>query len=400
MAQIIMAMRFDSTSIVFGRLEDPNTVSAEAGVVAALNAAATADDPEAPQMPGAPVEDRDFNAALQRKALVPLDKFFAVTHDSPEAVNPLGNNRWAKQAYAFVHMCVYGERGRYQKAFTQFVVRAAQAPVTEAVFKDCFGMSYNAMLLQLRSYIDSANYQSIEFSAKKGQKIPQPPGVVLREATPAEIGRIKGGAFELAGHKDRAHLELIAPYIRGERDPRLLAALGLGERTAGHDDRARKFLEAAVAAKVVWPRAYLELARYRYADALARPGANDRFSAAQSDGVIALLLSARAQPPPMPEVYELAADTWVRSATPPARDRVGLVIEGARLFPGRLKLVYEAAALCAQAGVLDVAHRFADYGIEVAPDAKTKTHFQELKAGLPPLPPAPAAPPPVAPPKS
>ena len=389
MAQIIMAMKFDSTSIVFGKLEDPNTISAAAGMIQQLNAAATADDPDADLLPGAPVEDRDFNAALQHKALVPLDKFFAVQHDSPEALNPLGNNRWAKQAYAFVHLCLYGEGGRFQKGFAQFLVRSAKEPVTEAMFKECFGMTYKSMLLQLRGYIDVSSYKSIEFSVKKGQKIPQPPGLVLREATPAEVGRIKGGALELAGHKEQAHTELIAPYVRGERDPRLLAALGLDEHAAGHDDRARKFLEAAVAAKVGWPRAYLELARFRYADALAQPAAPDqRFSPAQSDAVVDLLMAARSQPPSLPEVYELIADTWVRSATPPGRDRVGLVVEGARLFPGHLKLVYQAAALCAQAGVVDVAHRLADYGLEVAPDATSKAHFQELKAGLPPLPPS------------
>ena len=63
----------------------------------------------------------------------------------------------------------------------------------------------------------------------------------------------------------------IAPYVRGERDPRLLAALGLDEKLAGHDERARKFLEAAAAGIAVRARAWLELARLRFDDAKAKP---------------------------------------------------------------------------------------------------------------------------------
>jgi hypothetical protein len=116
-------MQFDRKWIEFAKLEDPNTVSTQAAMTAELNALATADDPDAATLPGAPAEDRDFNAALRRRALVKLDKFFAVKHDSKEATNVLGNNVWAKQAYAFVHMCLYGYKGKFQKPFMTFLQR-------------------------------------------------------------------------------------------------------------------------------------------------------------------------------------------------------------------------------------------------------------------------------------
>ena len=56
-----------------------------------------------------------------------------------------------------------------------------------------------------------------------------------------------------------ARAALIAPYVRGEREPPLLGALGLYEHAAGQDERARRFLEAAVAGKVVRSEVYLEL---------------------------------------------------------------------------------------------------------------------------------------------
>ena len=383
MAQIIMAMKVDPNHIVFGKLEDPNTVSAQAGAVAAMNALTAADDPDGLQIAGAPAEDRDFNAALQRRALVPFPKFFAVTADSPEAINPLGNNVWAKQAYAFVHMCLYGRGKRYQKPFGTFLMRLGKEPLTEELFKECFKMDYKKMLLELRGYIDFADYQHQEY-VLKGAGLGGGAPLALREATPSEVGRIKGEAFALAGHHAKAKAELTAPYIRGEREPLLLAALGLYDRTHGEEVRARKFIEAATAAKVVRPRAYVELARFRYADAVAKAGAGGQFSAEQVAAITGPLLVARLQPPPLPEVYELMTETWVRSATPPQKENVMYLVEGVRLFPGRLKMLYVVAGLSAQAGLPDVAHSFADYGIKVALDAKSKGLFEALKATLPP----------------
>jgi len=392
MAQIVMAMKFDRRSIIVGKLEDPNTVSAEAYMIAQANSAASAagaDDGASFSLAGAPAEDLDFNAALRRKALVPMEKFFAVTPDSPEAQNPLGNNRWAKQAYAFVHLCIYGENGKWQKPFANFVLRLTKEPVSEALFKDCFKMSYRDFLIHLRGYIEFTNYNDREFYAKKGEPgLAEPTPLVLRDATQSEVGRLKGEALLLGGHKDAARREFAAPYIRGERDPRLLATLGLFDHAEGEDVRARKFLEAAVAAKVDRPEAYLELARYRFAEALAKPGAGDgAFSAAQSGAIVGLLLAARKLPPPTNATYDLLAETWGRSPTKPTKDDLRVLVEGVQLYPGRLKLVFQTAALCSEAGILDAAHSLADHGIRYAPDPTVKARFEKLKATFPPLPP-------------
>jgi len=392
MAQIIMAMKVEPKYISFGKLEDPNTISAQAGAVRDLNALSATDDPDGIQLAGAPAEDRDFNAALQRRALVPFPKFFAVSADSPEAINPLGNNVWAKQSYAFVHMCLYGRGKRYQKPFITFLSRLGKEPVSEELFKECFKMDYKKMLMELRSYVDFCDYQHQEF-VLKGAGLGSGTPLALRDATQSEVGRIKGEAFAMGGHQAKAKAELTAPYIRGEREPLLLAALGHYERANGEEARARKFFEAATAAKVARPRPYLELARFRYADALAKPAAGELLSAEQVSAVVTPLLVARMQPPSLPEVYELMTDAWTRSAVPPKREDVLLVIEGVRLFPGHLRMLFLAANLSSQAGMLDVAHAFADHGIKVAPDAKGRAKFETFKASLSPAPepvPAPA----------
>ena len=396
LSQIIMRMKFDKKWIEFAKLEDPNTISAQAAMIMEMNAAMAADDPEAIGLPGAPAEDRDFNSALRRRALVPMDKLFAVAHGSPEATNVLGNNRWAKQCYAFVHMCLYGQKGKYQKAFTTFLQRSAREPITEPMFKECFGQTFKQMLMTIRLYCDYTVYEHKYYKSKEDIIIPPPP-LALREATQAEIGRIKGEALVMAGHTNRARTELIAPYQRGERDPNLLAALGLFEYANGEAERARKFLEAAVAGKTMRPDANIEVARLRYNEAVSKPGATDgRFSGAQTQSILSPLRQARGQPPVLYSLYELAGNTWLRSAERPTTDDAKFVIEGALLFPTRMRLVFQAAVVAADGRELKSAHLLAEHGVRFGPDEPTKKQFADFKASLPPAPPdaelAPAAP--------
>lgn len=395
-SQIIMRMQIQSRRYIeLGRVEPANTVSAAAAMTQQINAIAAADDPDAPQLPGAPAEDKDFPAALMRRRLVDMDKMFSVAHGAPEATNALGNNIWAKQSYAFVHMCLYGEKKKYQKPFAEFLRRIAKEPVTEAMFKECFKMSYKDMLMQIRSYAESTYAEIQIYQSKKGGEdlIIQPKPLALREATQSEIGRIKGEALVLAGHRAKAKTELIAPYVRGERDPELLAALGLFEKKEGKEADARKFLEAAWTGKTTRPDALLELSRFRYADALAKPEGPDKLLApAQVRAIVDPLLVARRQPPHNYAIYDLMADTWARSATKPKREEAIPIIEGALLFPTRLKLVFQCIYFAADIGDLKSAHALADHGIRIGTDPNVKKRFADAKAGLPPAPAEAAAP--------
>jgi hypothetical protein len=393
LAQIFTGMKWDRRRIIFAQVEDPTLVTPEEEALAMANAGMPS---EVPAVTGKPAEqDRDFNKALDRRGLIPFEKFFAVPHDSPIARNPIGN-RWAKQAQAFVHLCLYGRGKRYQKPFLELVARAGRGPITEEVFRECFGMSYRQMLTELRQYIEFTDYAYEEFRGKNGSELPEPAPVELREATEAEIGRIKGDALRLSGHNDAALQALVVPYLRGERDPRLLAALGLAENELGHTDRARKFLEAAARDKVPRARAHLVLAQLRLAEARAKPGAADgKLSAGQAVGVLRELFAARGQLPPLPEVYEAVAEVWSLSAVAPSRENLAVLKEGARLFPRRGPLLLKAAELHAQYGFREEAAALCALGLKAsASDPALRARFERLLAVVQATPPpaAPAAP--------
>ena len=337
----------------------------------------------------------DFNQRLAQRALVPMEILFAPERP-PRDEAPF----WDSQAYEFVHLCLYGMGKRYQKPFLQFVSRAGREPVTEAMFQECFGMSYRKMELELRSYAEFTAYQYIHYRAKKGAKgLDEPPAIQLRDATDAEVGRIKGEALRLAGNADAAHHALIAPYIRGSRDPQLLAALGLSELASGQTERARKFLEAAARAKAVRAQAYLELARLRYAAAQAQSADRaGRLSAEQTAEVLQPLLTARIQPPPMREVYELFLEVWAHSAVVPTRENYDLLLAGAQTFPRQFRLIYRIAEFGIQYGFTGDAAKLVEYGLQYAPTPEGKALFAGLKTRLPaPLLPTPPVPGPTVP---
>jgi len=368
-SQIFMRMEFSPTTITIGRVEDPNTTSLTANTI----------------------EDRDFNVALRRRALMPMEDLFAVEHDSRTARNPLGN-LWAKQAYAFVHLCLYSGDVTLQKALLTFLRRLGGQPANETLFQECFGKSYKNILMEIRSHAEFTRYKAVQLRLKKGERMADPTPPEFHEATQAEIGRIKGDALRLVGNATAAREALIAPYIRGERDPALLAALGLNEAAAGETARARKFLEAATKAEVVRPRAYIALARLRLAQALATPAAaGGKLSGDQVLSVLQPLAAARNQPPPLIELYETFATVWSNSASVPTAANLTLIDEGVRRFYQRPTWVLQAARLKAQYGFLGDAHSLADLGLKVSADPAMQEQFEALKASLPPPPPEKAA---------
>jgi len=380
LCQIVMSMEFDKRLIIFGRIDNPNEVSAAQASANAQNLAAA----EAGDTPSAtaPVEDLDFNAALKRRRLLDFDAFFGVDRDTEVARNPLGNNAWAKQSYAFVHMCLYGRGGRYKEAFNKFTQRAAKERATEAMFEECFEKPYKKFLTDLRGYIEFTDYkyQQIKITGKETLETPLPE---MRDATEGEYTRIKGDALRLAGNTAVARDALVAAYIRGERDPAFLSTLGQAELAAGNTDRARKFLEVS-ALKSTRPSVLVDLARLRLDEAKVTPaGSNKKLSDAQLGSVLKPLFVARSFPPPTLGVYTLIADAWSAAESTPKPENLTVLTEGLKLFPRDLTLVHTTATLLLRTGNIKASRALVDYGTKISVNESDRARFAQLKSTLP-----------------
>jgi hypothetical protein len=319
-----------------------------------------------------------FTVRLARQPLLGLEQMLA--RQRPAGLDAV---TYSPQCYAFVHLCLHGRKGKLQPALLKLAERAAAEPVTEQVFKECFGVGFREMEVMLRAHISYAAHEFVEVKSGRGQPgLEDPPAFAVREATQAEIGRITGEAYRLGGHTQRARLALAAPYVRGEHDAALLAALGVYACGADEPERARKFLEAAVQAGVARPRAYLELSRLNLTAARARAGGRSDFDANTVRGILRPLHVGHRHAAPLPASYEMMAEVWAGADGVPAPEELRRLQEGAQLFPRRLRLVYLVAALTLRHGDPADARALVEHGLRLAGAGGHAQHFQALQAQL------------------
>jgi hypothetical protein len=319
------------------------------------------------------VKGTDFGALLSRRALIPLEELF---NNQSTSTGPV----WSAQCYAFAHMCLYGRGQRFQPAFLRFVARSAREPVTESLFIACFGQDYKAMNSELRGYIDFTDHKSIQFNAKKGESLPEPPEVKVRDATDAESGRLVGETLAAAGRIAEAGLTLVAPYSRGERDPPLLAALGFYAAANHHNERAKIYLAEAVELGVDRNLAYLELSR------LQLLGTPTDLSPTQVDAALQPLLQARGRTALTAEWFEQLALIWDRSSTAPPAEQIAWINEGVTRFDRRPRLLIAAARINLRWGTTIVARQIIEYGLQTFTNPATLTVLRELQRKLPTAP--------------
>ena len=246
---------------------------------------------------------------------------------------------------------------------------------------------------RLSDYLPSAVRSGFRLDVIDELKLPP---IRPRKATETEVARLKGDweRLEIIGVKAR-HPELALRYVEqarrtlmraydlGERDPRLLAVIGLLFCDIGDDATARPHLEAAVADGVVRPRVYQELARIRFAEGRAAPaGDQGRLSEMQVREVLVLLNQARKQAPPLAGVYLLTGAVWGQSAVAPTRDELAVLGEGVRLHPHDLKMIFNAAVLYAHHGFTEEATAFLEQGLREAGDTPMQRSFERLRAAL------------------
>jgi hypothetical protein len=280
---------------------------------------------------------------------------------------------------------VDGANSPHRAAFWKFTTRACAEPATEAMFRDCFGMSYSEAASRLADYLPVAVKNPIDIRIKSPSA-----GATqaLRDATGPEIVRIKGDWERLAIASVKAefhdytsnyiHKALTQAYDRGARDPRLLAAMGLFDCDLGDDVGAKPYLEAAAAAKVVGPRVYFELARIRFAE--MRPGDDSRLGAADVDQVIAPLVAGLQQSPPLRETFDLALRALAISDGALTAGQMELLAAGLRFFPRDMDLLFKVASLDAEHGHPAEAEALAEAGIRLSPFAENRIRFSTLRA--------------------
>ncbi|MEO5959582.1 MAG: hypothetical protein ABIZ49_02130, partial [Opitutaceae bacterium] len=289
--------------------------------------------------------------------------------------------------------------GATREALWKFAARAAEGPVTEEMFEADFGFDFAELRDRLSDYLPKAVEETKRIDPGA---LPRLPSVEVNRATPNQIARVRGEWERLAiGHVQRRLPQVREPYIAqarrtlrrafdaGDRDPRLLAALGLCEIEAGNPGGAREFLEPAVALSVVRPRVYHELARLRFEDLRRGVPEAKLFSFTELAPIIYPLQRALTQAPLLSEVVVLLAEAWARCESAPNTADFAELETGARLFGRRPTVAYPIALALARHGKKAEASAALDACAGYAGDENTEAAIKRLRAELA----APARPP-------
>ncbi len=277
-------------------------------------------------------------------------------------------------------------------ALWRFAALAAAGPVTEAQFEAAFGFGYADLRDRLSDYLPAAVNETVWIAPGK---LPPTPVIEIDRATPNQIARVRGEWERLAiGHVQRRLPQAREPYLAqarrtlrrafdaGDRDPRLLASLGLLEVDAGNDAAALPFLEPAVAGGVVRPRAYHELARIRFDALRATAPATRDFSFTELAPVVGPLRRALTQAPPLPETCVLLGEAWARCETSPNAEEFAELLAGARHFWRRPEVAYPLALALQRHGRAADATSVLDACAGHAEDPPTRAGIARLRREL------------------
>ncbi len=328
-----------------------------------------------------------------RRVMVPAGDLFAPDAlTTPENRHPARLMAWRAQGVLFVRWALDPANAPAAEALWQLGRRAATAPVTEAVFAECFGFGYSDLQERLSDYLPVAVKQPVQIPPGK---LPALPRFELKPATPAQIARLRGEwerlqiPFVRGKHPeylpryiDQARSTLRRPVGRGERDPQLLAALGLCELDAGDAAAARAWLEDAAAAGVRRPRVHFEVARLRWLELMRHTGESNGFTTAQVQPVLGPLRMAAAQTPLLPEVYLLLGDALLRCRDRATESDYALMVQAAPLFRRLPGVAHRLALLQAREGRRAEAVQTLTVAKDLAAEPAMRAQFEQLIAAL------------------
>jgi hypothetical protein len=318
--------------------------------------------------------------------LLPLGELFSPPSAEKEKDAEDKNIRRA-QAALFVRWALADGDDSRRAQFWQWLDRLDQAPASEPVFRECFGFGYADARDRLSDYLQESVSRR---ETRPAAKIGRPPRIAIRPATDLEIARLRGDWERLQAHYVReTYPELAERYSaqvrgtlqraseRGLRDPDLFAIMGLLECDENKGAAGRAYLEEAARSGAVRPRAVFELARLRFREFENGDRAH-RFTTAETTAILEPLLRAAGEAPPLPEVFLLMAEVWLRSSARPNPGELALLREGVHHFPDATGLIFAAVQLHVNAGAMSEAKALAERGRRFASDAKVREHFEQI----------------------
>ncbi|HEV8240717.1 MAG TPA: hypothetical protein VGS57_15215 [Thermoanaerobaculia bacterium] len=280
----------------------------------------------------------DHVRTLREKSFVPLQRLFAVDHDSPEYNESERVGMFYAESWLVVHYLMLGGEERLQKT-RAFLDGIASGQAPEAAFRGAFGYGFDQLEKELRGYVNAPTFAYARLP--QGEVGPEP-SVALRAVPRGEVLLALGSSLALRSGDPaaaRAHLEAAA--AAGVADA--WAMLGFVEERGHHDAAEEELYKKAVDAGAARPVSLMLAARSRLEPATATP---DDAHAAR-----ALLERALQAEPSYAEARALLGKTWMIGDDDPAAG-IAHLEKAYEQLGGRVDVAYDLAMLELRAGHL------------------------------------------------
>ena len=280
---------------------------------------------------------------LRDNKMLPFKTLFEVDHKSPHYNESKKQGIFYAQSWALIHYLLIGKAGRVEP-LTKFLQLQNQNVPLEEAFQQSFGMPFETMEKDLRSYIKQDRYNLIQGHFER--KLELDTNTEVTPLTEAEAQAYLGDLLLHSSRKDAyTYLEKALKL-----DPNLgmaHASLGMAYFREGKVDEARASLERAVAAN-----SQNYLAHYQYAYTLSRQsegGTVSAYTPEMSAKIKTHLQQAIKLRPDFLESYNLLA--FVSLVTGEGlTEAIDSLKDALKVSPGRDDFVFTLAQLYSRMG--------------------------------------------------
>jgi tetratricopeptide (TPR) repeat protein len=189
-------------------------------------------------------------------ALLPVDRLFAVTHDSPEYTTKAHAGLFYSESWALTHMLLTGEH--YRPKSDEFLRLMANGASSDETLKTLYGKSPEAIGVELRNYVRQNQYVYFLVNYKSPAREARPQ---TRPADAFEAGLVTTNLLANSRDKEseaRTAFEQLA--AQKPNDLSLLESRASFELRRGHRTEALPYLARAVELGSTSPSVYRDYA--------------------------------------------------------------------------------------------------------------------------------------------
>lgn len=265
--------------------------------------------------------DAEFTGYLRDSIVMDLEKLF-----DPKAEETV---RWRMNAWAFMHLGLFGHQNRYRPALAAFVQMLQRNPgrsPTE-LFNEAFGESTGRFELRMRTYAEGGNYVALNFKLDR-PFVPATP--MLEQLSESNVLLLKARLYGATGRQEEARDFLQRGYAEpSNRTPSYVVALAQALRETDRP-QALQMLDAAGQKGQLEHDGRRLQAELRLEKLTAQ---NPRLTPGELSLVLDPLFAALNQGDTSEHLFVLIGRAWQASATPPTDGQLNALRLGMRYHP-------------------------------------------------------------------